>query len=154
MGVICMVYFMPYGDVIMGVLASQIISLTIVYSNVYSGRSKKTSKLGVTGLCAGNSPVNSPHKWPVTRIMFPFHDVHMRVYIMVNAIGITTVIVTCWDGLKTWIDWYWGCNWYNRLHKCSVVPKAGTNNYIPPHNLWDIINCPCLWYLLVEQHSW
>ena len=34
--------------------------------------SQKTSKLRVTGLCAGNSPgpVNSPHKWPVTRKIF------------------------------------------------------------------------------------
>ena len=41
--------------------------------------SKKTSKLRVTGLCVGNSPgpVNSPHKWPVTRKMFPFDDVIM-----------------------------------------------------------------------------
>ena len=42
-------------------------------------RSKKTSKLHVTGLCVGNSPgpVNSPHKGPVTRKMFPFDDVIM-----------------------------------------------------------------------------
>ena len=42
-------------------------------------RSKKTAKLCVTGLCAGNSPgsVNSPHKWPVTRKKFPFDDVIM-----------------------------------------------------------------------------
>ena len=42
-------------------------------------RSKKTSKLRVTGLCAGKSPgpVNSPHKGPVTRKMFPFDDVIM-----------------------------------------------------------------------------
>ena len=35
-------------------------------------RSKKSLKLCVTGLCAGNSPgpVNSPYKWPVTRKMF------------------------------------------------------------------------------------
>ena len=41
--------------------------------------SKKTSKLRVTGLCAGISPgpVNSPHKGPVTRWMFPFDDVIM-----------------------------------------------------------------------------
>ena len=41
--------------------------------------SKKTSKLRVTGLCVGNSPgpVNSPHKGPVTRKMFPFDDVIM-----------------------------------------------------------------------------
>ena len=44
-------------DVIMGTMASQITSLTTVYSTFYSGgRSKKTSKLRVTGLCAGNSP--------------------------------------------------------------------------------------------------
>ena len=43
-------------------------------------RSKKTSKLRVTGLCAGNSPgpVNSPHKGSVTRKMFPFDDVIMK----------------------------------------------------------------------------
>ena len=44
----------------MSVIASQITSLTIVYSTVYSRRrSKKTSKLRVTGLCVGNSPVTA-----------------------------------------------------------------------------------------------
>ena len=40
--------------------------------NQFGRWSKKTSKLCVTGLCAGNSsgPVNSPHKWPVTRKSF------------------------------------------------------------------------------------
>ena len=47
---------------------------------LFGRRSKKTSKLRVTGLCVGNSPgpVNSPHKWPVTRKMFPFDDVIMN----------------------------------------------------------------------------
>ena len=46
-----------YNDVIMSTMASQITSIGIVYSTVYSRlRSKKTSKLRVTGLCAGNSP--------------------------------------------------------------------------------------------------
>ena len=40
----------------MGAMASQITSLTIVYSTVYSGADKKTSKLRVTSLCAGNLP--------------------------------------------------------------------------------------------------
>ena len=46
---------------------------------LFRRRWKKTSKLRVTGLCAGNSPgpVNSPHKGPVTREMFPFDDVIM-----------------------------------------------------------------------------
>ena len=48
-------------------------------NRLFRCRSKKTSKLRVTGLCAGNSPgsVNSSHKWPVTRKMFPFDDVIM-----------------------------------------------------------------------------
>ena len=41
-----------YNDVIMNMMASQITYLTIVYSTVYARRrSRKTSKLGVTGLC-------------------------------------------------------------------------------------------------------
>ena len=45
----------------MGSMAFQITSLAIVYSSVYSGadknNNKKTSKLSVTGLCVGKSPV-------------------------------------------------------------------------------------------------
>ena len=40
----------------MGAIASQITSIAIVYSTVYSDADKKTSKLRVTGLCAWNSP--------------------------------------------------------------------------------------------------
>ena len=49
-------------------------------NRLFRRRSKKTSNLRVTGLCAGNSPgpVNSPHKGPVTRKMFPFDDVIMH----------------------------------------------------------------------------
>ena len=54
---------------------------------LFGRRSKKTSKLRVTGLCAGNSPVNSPHKGPVTRKMFPFDDVIMTYR---GVIGIQT----------------------------------------------------------------
>ena len=48
-------------------------------NRLFRCRSKKTSKLRVTGLCVENSPgpVNSPHKGPVTRKMFPFDDVIM-----------------------------------------------------------------------------
>ena len=47
---------------------------------VFRRRSKKTSKLRVSGLCAGNSPwpVNSPHEGPETRIIFQFDDVIME----------------------------------------------------------------------------
>ena len=44
-----------YSYAIMSAMAAQITSLTIVYSTINSRRrSKKTSKLRVTGLCEGN----------------------------------------------------------------------------------------------------
>ena len=48
----------------------------LLLNRLFGRRSKKTSKLRVTGLCVGNSPVTGefPHKWPVTRKMFPFDD--------------------------------------------------------------------------------
>ena len=41
-------------------------------------RSKKTPRLRATGLCEGNPPVDSAHKGPVRRKMFPFDDVIMN----------------------------------------------------------------------------
>ena len=69
-----------YNGVIMGAMASQITSLTIVYSIVYSDadqrkRQSSASLAFLRGIHRG--PVNSPHKWPVTRKMFPFDDVIM-----------------------------------------------------------------------------
>ena len=64
----------------MGAIASQVTSLTIVYSTVYSDadqrkRQSSASLAFVRRIHRG--PVNSPHKWPVTRKMFPFDDVIM-----------------------------------------------------------------------------
>ena len=64
----------------MGTISSQITSLTIVYSTVYSDADQRkhqssASLAFVRGIHRG--PVNSPHKWPVTRKMFPFDDVIM-----------------------------------------------------------------------------
>ena len=67
-----------YNDVIMGAIWSQITSLTIVFSTVYSDADQRkhqssTSQAFVRGIHRG--PVNSPHKLPVTRKMFQFDDV-------------------------------------------------------------------------------
>ena len=71
---------LSYNDVIMGTIASQITNLTIVYSIIYSDTDQRkhqssASLAFVWGIHRG--PVNSPHKWPVTRKMFPFDDVIM-----------------------------------------------------------------------------
>ena len=64
---------------------------------LFRRRWKKTSKLRVTGLCVGNSPgpVNSPHKGPVTRKMFPFDDVIMcttRLAVTTNRYAMMTTL--------------------------------------------------------------
>ena len=65
----------------MGAIASQITSLTIVYSTVYSDADQRKHQSSVSLAFVREihrGPVNSPHKWPVTRKMFPFDDVIMH----------------------------------------------------------------------------
>ena len=76
-----------YNDVIMRTMASQITSLASVYSTVYSGADQRKHQSSaplsfVWGIHRG--PVNSPHKWPVTRKTFPFDDAIMY---MTNAMS-------------------------------------------------------------------
>ena len=71
-----------YSNVIMGMIASQITSLTIVYSIIYSDADQRKHQSSASlAFVRGIHwwPVNSPHKWPVTRKMFPFDDVIMLV---------------------------------------------------------------------------
>ena len=63
----------------MGEMASQITSLTVVYSAVYSGENQRKHQ---------SSPVKGefPVQGPVTRQMFPFDDVIMweRCYTVID----------------------------------------------------------------------
>ena len=66
----------------MTMLASQITSLTFVYSIVYSGvdlRKHQSSASLAFVREIHRGPVNFPDKWPVTRKMFPFDDVIMYI---------------------------------------------------------------------------
>ena len=71
-----------YDDVIMSVMASQITSLTIVLSSVYSGADQRKHQSSasldfVRGIQGW--PLDSHHKGPVTRKMSPFDNVIMHV---------------------------------------------------------------------------
>ena len=74
-----------YDDVIMSAMASQITSLTIVYSIVYSGADQRKHQ-------SSASLAFVPHKWPVTRKMFPF-DESSCIY---DYGYIDTLILTCY----------------------------------------------------------
>ena len=87
-----------YNSVIMGAMASQITNITIVYSTVYSAADQRkyqssASLAFVRGI--HRWPVNSPHKWPVTREMFPFDDV---------------ILVPCRHMVTLDHNEYWGLN--------------------------------------------
>ena len=88
-GLIKLCWFLcHHSDVTMGAMVSQITSLTIVYSTVYSSVDQRKYQSSVSlAFVRGihQWPVNSPHKWPVTWKMFPFHDV-----IMVRMLGVVS----------------------------------------------------------------
>ena len=97
----------------MGAIASQITSLTIVYSTVYTDadqrrRQSSASLAFVRGILRG--PVNSPHKWPVTRKMFPFDDVimitpayHIQISICIWIVKVYFCILWVHDALWIYI---------------------------------------------------
>ena len=79
-----------YKDVIMGAIAYQNTSPTIFYSTVYSDadqrkRQSSASLAFVRGI--HRRPVNSPHKWPVTRKMFPFDDIIVTLKAKTACVG-------------------------------------------------------------------
>ena len=85
-----------YSDVIMSPIAFQITSLTIVYcllNRLFRSRWKITSKLRVTGFCAGNSPVTG--EFPAQRvsnaenisIWWRHHDDLRQCWTMVNHVA-------------------------------------------------------------------
>ena len=71
-----------YDDVIMSTMASQISSLTGVYSSIYSGTDQRKHQSSeslafVRGIHRG--PVNSPHKGPVTRKMLRHYHQNINI---------------------------------------------------------------------------
>ena len=97
-----------YCGVIMGAMASIITSLTIVYSIVYSDADQRkyessTTLAFVRGIHRWT--VNSPHKRPVTRKMFPFDDVIM-IRDPMAAITVYNSSLIAWYVLFFYLFWY------------------------------------------------
>ena len=91
-------------------------------NRLFRRRSKKTSKLRVTGLCVGNSPgpVNSPHKGPVTRKMFPFDDVIMESMHcgwdeMVDILQLFWNYYSCTKAVVFWLIFHWNLFTWDQL---------------------------------------
>ena len=87
----------------MGAIASQITSLTIVYSTIHSAADERKHQSSASLAFVREihrSPVNSPHKWPVTRKVFPFDDVIIVTQIMFQwgrVIGVLCEFRSWWS---------------------------------------------------------
>ena len=106
-------------------------------NRLFRRRSKKTLKLRVTGLCAGNSPgpVNSPHKGPVMRKMVPFDDVIMML------------IKSDWDPMpQQKIVARWSLN----LHVLLAVISGGSSDQsIIQSPRLSVVGCYVTWIGLI-----
>ena len=128
-----------YNDVVIRAIASQITSLTIVYSTVYSDADRRKHKISASlAFVRGNhrGPGNSPHKWPVTRKMFPFDDV-----IIVHINRRDFILDPC-------------PNFNGDLFKLPLFDATiRINNYITQNKVWDYLSMPfpCHFILLVKQ---
>ena len=101
-------------------------------NRLFRRRSKKKSKLRVTGLCQRNSPVTGefPTQGPVTRKMFPFDDVYM---ILDND-----VIHLLWPGL---------------FRLCWKRDGVGGTKPISPFPIFSALSIHCL-FIKYHVHIW
>ena len=121
-------------------------------NRLFRRRSKKASKLRVTGLCAGNSPgpVNSPHKGPVTRKMFPFDDVIMITVMHYNYDGsmlscIKRIMCQChllhvmFNGMMCWDAVWWMGDACGMMHWDAVWCIGGVICYLNEWmSIWSV----------------
>ena len=145
----------------MGAMASQITSLTIVYSTVYSGADEKTSKLRVTGLCAGNSPVTDEFPAQLTSIaenvsIWWRHQFNCLVRTSTNVSHLTTVKCE-WIKSFSSVCWKWilfiSCffHYLKGIFSSLITPSPFAT---PPieHRRGRVTDCHCIHYWLFNEH--
>ena len=126
----------------MGVIASQITSLTIVYTTVYSDTDQikhqsSASLAFVRGIHRGL--VNSPHKWPVTQNMFPFDDIIMKT-VSVDSL-VPRLLQTQW----------WSCSVVYVCNFMTDIEWVIIWKIIIHSDIWDsfkidnLVLCPMQW---------
>ena len=140
-----------YCDVLMGTMAPQITSLTVVYSTVYSGADQRKHQSSaplafVRGI--HRWPVNSPHRWPVTQKMF--HLMTSLWPMLIKCILVGNHSGWCWT---QWL-WLYFKQWY-RHHVHQAIPghiPLFQQWHIFPHIMRLVPTYGCLFY--VEINYW
>ena len=146
------------------------ISLSIVTlrkrTHLFRRKSKRTSKLHVTGICAGNSPVTGELPSQRARKMFPFDDVIMisavgrsvqyfNIRILIPGKGIPLIRITWWfdrlnfvTGVHTCIDTTVSLSWKDILYAELLSRKSLTFQGFQM-SAWNLM----IWYI-VPRNRW
>ena len=117
-------------------------------NRLFRRRSKKHQSSASLAFVPGfhRGPVNSPHKWPVTRKMFPFHDVIM------NTTNQWINIILQHNCCKIHPNWFQLWDYqihiqikpkylYNIKESCypSQVRPGCSSSLATPYSLWDVL---------------
>ena len=168
-----------YSEVIMSAMASQITSLMLVYSTVYSGPDQRKHRSSASLAFVWGFHwwlVNSLHKGPVMRKMFPFDDVIMYKLVVLccwyiischwNAVQYNMIIHTSLTEYKSvsihkkhpisrtmgFLLWWF----FRKLTKLIMVPHNGTALYhkflVDLWNIFTHILQDCLTHLPLVPH--
>ena len=131
----------------MSSMVCQTTSLTIVYSTVYLGADQRKHQSSASLAFVRwihRWPVNSLHKGPVTRKMFPFDDVIMKIAhlsILVQSYIWARILVQTHSRLS-------GSGWADSVTYWQRLPQAS-----PGHTTQTTADRQ-YWYLQCEQYRW
>ena len=125
----------------MSVMASQITRLTIVYATVHSGVDQRkhqssASLAFVRGI--HRSPLNSPHKGPVTRKMFPFDDVIMLTTDVKCPGNRTTKLIGYGENIEFINSWFGKLPWKIVYPGATEIAKSGGGRGVK--NAYELVN--------------
>ena len=125
----------------MGPMASQITSLTIVYTTVYSGPDQRkhqssASLVFVRGI--HRSPVNSPHKWPGNAENVSIWWRHHGLRFASNRYFLTAI------RFKAWISNHIHIKQWDRLH-IHALTSTGFNSTVIEVKTWASYQIRKLW---------
>ena len=133
-------YRIHYCNVIMGAMASQITSPTIVCSIVHAGadqRKHQSSASLAFERWIRRWPLNSPHKRPVMQKIFPFDDVIMSLQIQQIPLNIHAILFCLVLLVVHYPLILNSCKWSIHIHQ--LIVSKGITIYS-----WILIN---QWYI-------
>ena len=125
----------------MSTMACQITSLTIVYSTVYSSADQRKHQSSASlAFVRGTHrwPVNSPHKWPVTRKISPLDDVIMWTHFACTVLTSTLFCTMLYKSLTLWhiaiSSMFVICSYWTHITSTSI-PHDNKSHVCCKHSL-------------------